>query len=102
MAVLLAFHIPFLLHLNIRENIFNDFIGIQKIERLLGSIYYISHSVSMPFTHDQHTMNLLIIEYRGSITRLSVAFTLVGTRVNASRQTCDILRYSMINLYVID
>ncbi len=50
------------------------------IERLLGSIHYISHSVSMPFAHDQYTINWLIIGYRWNITR-------------------DILRYSMINLY---
>ncbi len=60
-----------------REKIFNDFIRIKKIERLLGSIHYISHSVSMPFAHDQYTINRLIIGYHGNITRLSVAFTLV-------------------------
>ena len=31
----------------------------------------------MPFAHDQYTINWLIIGYRGNITRLSVAFTLV-------------------------
>ncbi len=45
MVVLLAFHIPFLLHLNTRENIiFNDFIRIKKSKDFLAaSITYINH-----------------------------------------------------------
>ena len=99
MAVLLACHIPFLLHLEYYRKIFNDLIGIKKIERLFGSIHYISHTVSKPFAHDQYSINWLISlvcqwHLRCIYTRAC------DTRVNASRQTHDILWYLMINLYV--
>ncbi len=63
----LPFTFPFYSTSIIRENIFTE----KKIERLLGSIRYISHSVSMPFK------NRLIIGCRVTITRLSVTFTLM-------------------------
>ncbi len=76
----LPFTFPFYSTSNIREKIFNHQ-GKKKKSRLLGNIHYISHSVSMPFAHDQYTINWLIIGYRGNITRLLVPFTLADRLV---------------------
>ncbi len=58
----------------------------------------------MPFAHDQYTINWLIIGYRGEYHSSvgGIHTRACGARVNASRQARDILRYSMINLYIID
>ncbi len=55
----------------------------------------------MPFTYDQYTI-ILINHYTVGISQVFGGFytSACDTRVNASGQTRDILRYSMINQYI--
>ena len=70
----------------------------KQIEKILGSIHYISHSVFMPFAHDQYTINWLIIEYCRNITRLSVTFTVMPTALVQMLAARLVIFYSLVDI----